>query len=76
MEDTRKADQSFNPADTFKMDETGYFWKMIPDRSWNTERITGANREQDRITVNLCCNADGSRKMEARFIGTIIWIDM
>lgn len=76
MGDTRKASQSFDAEDIFNMDKTGYLWKMIPDGSWHTERIQEAKREQARIMANLCCIADGSRKMEAWFVGTIIWIDV
>lgn len=69
MAEIREATQSYNPEDTFNMDETGYFWKMMPDRSISTERVSVQKAEKARLTAALTCNATGSRKLPIWFIG-------
>lgn len=74
MTKIRETTQSYNPEDTFNMDETGYFWKMLPDRSPSTEYEGGQKAEKaekTRVTAALACNASGSRKLPIWFIGNI-----
>jgi hypothetical protein len=52
------------------MDETGLFFRMLPDKSLTTsDKVTGAKKNKDRITVSLCSNADGSEKLKPLVIG-------
>ena len=67
--DIRDASVFYNPEDIYNMDETGYFWKMIPEKSNKTERVGDQQQEKARITVALTCNATGSRKLPIWFIG-------
>lgn len=61
--------RQFNPQDVYNCDETGLFWKMTPDRGLATHQISGTKKDKARITVHFCCNADGSDKVPAWFIG-------
>ena len=63
MAEIREASASYNPDDTYNMDETGYFWKMVPDRSLETERTSGLKQNKARVTAALTCNATRTRKL-------------
>ena len=63
--------QSYNPKDSFNMDETGYFWKMVPDCSLGTERVSGQKADKARVMAALTCNAKRTRKLPIWFIGTL-----
>lgn len=71
MTKIRETTQSYNPEDTFSMDETGYFWKMMPDKSLSTEHVSDQKAEKARVTAALTCNATGSRKLPIWFIGSL-----
>ena len=72
MEEVRATTAAFDPDDVYNMDETGYFWKMLPNRSLTTEATTSSRRKQEkaRITAVLTYNATGTRKLDLWFIGT------
>jgi hypothetical protein len=59
----------YPPCDVYNCDETGIYWKMIPDRGLSTEKLPGVKKEKERITAHFCCNADGSDKLPVWFIG-------
>ena len=62
--------EAFAPKDELNRDETGLFFRMLPDRSLSTVEYTkGTKKAKDRITVALCCNSDGSEKMKPYVIG-------
>jgi Tc5 transposase DNA-binding domain/Fission yeast centromere protein N-terminal domain len=50
-------------CDIYNMDETDLFWRAIPGSTLSSERQPDGKKEKDRITANLCCNADGSHKL-------------
>ena len=52
------------------MDETALNYKASPDSSLSSESTLGGKLNKARVTVNLCCNADGSQKIKPWFIGT------
>ena len=54
--------------DTYNMDETGFCWKKLPNSGLTTSS-KGLKLDKTRITVNLCCNEDGSDKVPLWFIG-------
>ena len=57
--------EAFAPNDVLNIDETGLFFRMLPDRSLSTAEYTkGTKKAKDRITVALCCNSDGYEKMK------------
>lgn len=61
----------FHPMDIFNCDETGLYWRGLPDRGFVPGNVVapGAKVAKDRITVLICCNADGSEKIPLFFIG-------
>ena len=65
----RQALQLYSPRDIFNCDETGLYWKRIPDRSLATRSLPGRKKEKARISALFCCNADGSEKLKPWFIG-------
>ncbi|KAF2164155.1 hypothetical protein M409DRAFT_25501 [Zasmidium cellare ATCC 36951] len=55
--------------DQYNCDETGLFWKMVPDRALSTVPVPGHKKEKVRITVHHCVNATGSHKLQPWIIG-------
>jgi hypothetical protein len=55
--------EGYTPADIFNMDETGYFYRALPNST--LERVSksckGGNLAKDRITVALTCSALGEK---------------
>lgn len=63
--------KQYTPQDTFNMDETGLFYNMKPERtlSLKGETCRGGKKCKERLTVLLCCNADGSEKLKPLVVG-------
>ena len=61
----------FRPEDIFNADETGLFWKCLPDKSLTLkgETCSGGKRSKDRITALVCANMTGSQKLPLLVIG-------
>ena len=57
------------PEDIWNGDETGYFFRALPSRTLATKCRKGMKVAKDRITAMLCCNAEGTDKMELLIIG-------
>ena len=53
----------------YNMDETGLFYRLEPDRSLATQRLSGRKKNKERLTIALCANADGSHKLDPLIIG-------
>ncbi|XP_037823997.1 jerky protein homolog-like [Lucilia sericata] len=56
----------------FNADETGLFWKVLPDKTYvhSGERSApGRKISKERITVLVCSNASGSKKIKPLLIG-------
>jgi hypothetical protein len=60
MQEIREVSKEYALRDQFNMDETGLFWKLVPDSGLATEQTPGKKLEKSRITLAFCCNADGS----------------
>lgn len=62
---------NYEEKDIYNMDETGLFWKLVPDKSFafKNDRCKGQKKSKDRVTVLLCCNMDGSEKRRPLVIG-------
>ena len=55
--------------DVYNLGETSLFFRMLPDRSLTTaDKTKGVKKPKDRISVMLCCNADGSDKVKPLII--------
>ena len=62
--------KDFELRDVYNLDETGLFFRMLPDRSLTTtDKTKGVKKAKDRISVMLCANADGSHKLRPLIIG-------
>ena len=61
----------FAPEDVFNVDETGLFFKLLPDSTlaFKGETCHGGKRAKERITVLVGGNADGSEKLPLLVIG-------
>jgi hypothetical protein len=72
MLEIAKVTETYRPCDIYNCDETGVFWKLVPDASLSTTAFNtaGTKKEKARITVHFCCNADGSHKLKPWIIGT------
>jgi len=64
--------KNFDIKDIFKVDETGLFYRMDPNKSLTSSDTKGKKKKKDRITVALCCNADGSEKIKPFVIGKLL----
>jgi hypothetical protein len=53
----------------YNMDETGLFYRLEPDRTLATQRLSGRKKNKERLTIALCANADGSHKLDPLIIG-------
>ena len=56
--------QEYIPRDVFNMDETGLYYRALPDKSLKIrgESCKGGKRSKERLTVALCCNQLGEFK--------------
>ena len=60
--------RGYDPKDIFNADKCGPFFKMAPDKTISIEHLLGRKKNKDRITLLLCCNADGSEKFHVMVI--------
>lgn len=70
MEEIRRILREFDLEDTYNFDETGYYYRMQPDRRLCTEQLEGIKKDKLRITVGLTCNGTGTHKLQPWVIGT------
>jgi hypothetical protein len=63
------ADNRYAAEEIYKQDETGQFWRQVPQRSLATGKQAGRKKDKQRITASLCCNATGTDKRELFIIG-------
>ena len=70
LEELRTMLIPYKADDIYNMDETALYWKTIPDWTLANEPRSGGKKIKNRITVNLCCNATGTHKLDIWFIGT------
>ncbi|CAF4913662.1 unnamed protein product, partial [Rotaria sp. Silwood1] len=63
--------QHYNPVDIYNCDETGLFFKLMPDRSLVIDKndCKGGKKSRDRYTVMLCTNWLGTDKLKPVVIG-------
>ncbi|CAM4904757.1 unnamed protein product [Rotaria socialis] len=61
----------YNPNDVYNADETGLFFKALPNRSLVTAKDSckGGKRSKERFTVLLCTNMTGTDKLKPLMIG-------
>jgi transposase len=64
--------EHYDPKNVFNVDETGLFFKLLPDQSYSLDRndCRGGKKSKERYTVMLCTNWSGNEKMKPVVIGT------
>ena len=63
--------QAYSPRDIFNADETGLYWRAMPDGtlSFKNAEASGCKVPKERVTLLLACNMDGTKKLEPLTIG-------
>lgn len=63
--------KKYKPCDIYNADETGLFWKALPDRTLHIrgQKCSGGKCSKERLTVLVACNMDGSDKLPLFVIG-------
>ena len=56
----------------YNMYETGLFYRLQADSSLSTHQLEGQKQSKERITMTICCNADGSVKPTFWVIGKFL----
>ncbi|XP_050522274.1 tigger transposable element-derived protein 4-like [Daktulosphaira vitifoliae] len=61
----------YDPKNVFNADETGLFFKCLPDRTltYKNEKCHGGKLSKERVTLLFAVNMDGSEKLKPLFIG-------
>ena len=62
---------TFNLENVYNADETGLFFRLGPNRTLATrnDKAKGIKKDKERVTVLLCCNATGTKKLKPFVIG-------
>ncbi|XP_037659571.1 jerky protein homolog [Choloepus didactylus] len=63
------AEHSLSPEQFYNADETGLFWRCLPQPSPAGEPVPGLRHSKDRLTVLVCANAAGSHKLTPLVVG-------
>lgn len=59
----------YSAEDQYNCDETGLFWKALPERSLTSHALPGLKHNKQRITLLNCVNKTGSHKLPLWIIG-------
>ncbi|XP_057324247.1 tigger transposable element-derived protein 4-like [Microplitis mediator] len=61
----------YEPKDIFNADETGLFFKCLPDKTliFKNEKCYGGKHSKERLTILLATNMTGSEKLKPLVIG-------
>ncbi|CAF4213616.1 unnamed protein product [Rotaria sordida] len=61
----------YEAKNIFNCDETGLFYKLLPDKSLTLDRESckGGKKSKDRISILFCCNSTGEEKLKPLVIG-------
>ncbi|CAB1101512.1 unnamed protein product [Ectocarpus sp. CCAP 1310/34] len=76
MEEIRALCEIFPASFIFNVDETGLQWKLMPRRTYlftsedrKAARGSKSMHFKDRLSAIMCCNADGTAKVDMGIIG-------
>lgn len=66
-------DNMYTPDRVYNADEMGLCWRRLPNKSQVSgpkgHHISGQESNEDRVTIMLCANADGTHKIPLFLIG-------
>ena len=53
----------FSPSDIYNIDETGLYWKILPDKmvAFKDERVRGGKKSKDRVTALVGASMAGEK---------------
>lgn len=70
-DELKKIIEPYDNKNIFNADETGLFYKCLPDRSmcFKEEKCHGGKNSKERVTILLAANMDGSEKLKPLMIG-------
>ena len=56
------------------MDENGQFWKLLPDKTYETKggKLSGFKKSKERVTILVYCNSTGNHKLPMTLIGKYV----
>ncbi|XP_041625152.1 jerky protein homolog [Vulpes lagopus] len=63
------AEHGLSPEQVYNADETGLFWRSLPNPGLEGGPAPGIRQNKDRLTVLMCANATGSHKIKPLVIG-------
>ena len=69
LPEIRQVLDGYGLCDVYSMAETGLFYRLQADRTMATQQMAGGEGNQERITIALCTNADGTDKLPLLVIG-------
>lgn len=63
--------QACSPDNIYNADETGIFYKMLPDKTMEFKDVNchGGKKNKERITAMVCANMSGTDKLPLLVIG-------
>ena len=61
----------YSESDIFNADETGLYYRLLPDRSHvlKGENLAGGKKSKGRVTILVCANMNGTEKLPLLMIG-------
>ncbi|XP_023237227.1 tigger transposable element-derived protein 4-like [Centruroides sculpturatus] len=67
----QEIEKSYKPENVFNLDETGLFYKLLPEKTamFKNESCHGGCKSKLRVTILLGANSDGSEKLKPLVIG-------
>jgi hypothetical protein len=72
MNEIRAVTDRYDLRDIYNMDETGLYWKLMPDKTLATEQLSGLKKDKSRVTIAVTANGDGTDRVPLWIIGTAI----
>ncbi|XP_069322918.1 jerky protein homolog [Eulemur rufifrons] len=63
------AEHGLSPEQVYSADETGLFWRCLPNPTPEGGAVPGLKHSKDRLTVLMCANATGSHRIKPLAIG-------
>lgn len=70
MKALRTVCNRYQKEDIYNMDETGLFWRRMPNGGLSTQNLAGRKQDKTRITIVVATNATGSDRIPLWLIGT------
>ena len=57
-------------SDIYSMDESGLYWKMVPDVSLSTQQLSGNKKAKARVSIAVLANGGGTERPRMWVIGS------